>query len=489
VKQRILTAYKKTKNKFNISQEKYLTLYSRRQRRILQFPILLVIIYLAFTLVLYALGPFAWVTYKPVSFWTLQVSYIGMLYLGYQFGLRWSEKEQTEWQTNEDCALIKWMNLLVWFNLIFVIVNLFRGYCYNSFDFPGLINNITYGIQHMGNSYSIYQSRISTIPSNQILGGQAVTFVNYIWEFIAFDILLLGILYIKKVSKPTCVCLLITYFVIIIYFISIGTNIGVFRIILAVVLFYILKQENKHFYIDKGTSKKGILTIIVLVFLAISIVIVYFVTTMKSRGGILQWNSDSYNVGGIPLNRDSIFFKLLPSSLYIPLISLSRYLTSGYYGFSLCLRLPWIPTFGLGSSLQLVDIISEHFFDVRTRTYQYRAMQFGWDDRIQWHSMYSWIANDFSFIGVIFILFIFGFVFALAYKDSLTKKNPFAKVIVYYFIFAAIFIPCNNQIIQTTYVLFSFITMFVCWILTRNGHLLPFRREIKNVFRRKPKQK
>jgi len=216
-----------------------------------------------------------------------------------------------------------------------------------------------------------------------------------------------------------------------------------------------------------------------LALVGVAVVVVYFVKIMKCRGGILNWDSASYNVGGIGLNRDSIFFAILPESLYIPLISISSYLTQGYYGLSLCMSLPWIPTFGLGTSLQIVDLISDHFFDIRSSTYQFRAMEFGWDDRINWHSMYSWFANDVGFYGVIAVMFVIGFVFALVYKDSITTRNPFARVLVFYFALMFVFIPCNNQIIQTTYTLFPLITIFACWIASRSVRMRRFLNNLK----------
>ena len=210
-----------------------------------------------------------------------------------------------------------------------------------------------------------------------------------------------------------------------------------------------------------------------IILLAVAIIIItlyYFVSTIKSRGGILSWNSASFNIGGIGLNKDSVFFSILPESLYIPLIAVSNYVAQGYYAFSLCMRLPWIPTFGLGGSLQIIDIITKHFVDIDSMTYQRRMEQFGWNARIRWHTIYTWFANDVSIYGVVLIMFVIGFCFALAYKDSLSGKNPFARIMVYFLVVTCLFIPCNSQILQSTYTLFSFITILICWLTTRRSY-------------------
>ena len=150
------------------------------------------------------------------------------------------------------------------------------------------------------------------------------------------------------------------------------------------------------------------------------------------------------------------------------MISLSAYLTQGYYAFSLCTLVPWKPMFGVGSSMWLVNIITEHFADIEQMTYQYRIQEvFGWDSKVQWASMYTWFANDVSIYGVVLVMFVIGYLLALTYRDSLTSDNPFAKLLVIYFAIMCIFMPCNNQIFQSTYTLFAFFTALIGWIITR----------------------
>ena len=98
---------------------------------------------------------------------------------------------------------------------------------------------------------------------------------------------------------------------------------------------------------------------------------------------------------------------------------------------------------------------------------------------VQWHTMYSWIANDFSYIGVIFIMAVLGFLFAKVYKDCMNDNNPFAYLMLYYLVLMAVFLPCNNQVFQSTYVLFSFILVFVKWLLSRKGIVIKIGDRIR----------
>ena len=131
--------------------------------------------------------------------------------------------------------------------------------------------------------------------------------------------------------------------------------------------------------------------------------------------------------------------------------------------------------FGLGSCKVIQELLSTVLPSIADWTYQARITEFGWDDYMQWHTMYSWFANDVSYLGVIAVMFIFGLVFARCYKDSITTENPFANLMVYYMFLMAIFAPCNNQIFQTRDIFFSFITVFLGWICTRGRKTVRFR--------------
>ena len=459
--------------RYKANDRLYQSEYSMRQKILLQLPIVLIVAYLLFTLLLYAVGPFAWKTPTPVKFWLLQLCYIVMLYLGFQVGVRTRtrRKDNWNWDTRGDTVVLKLMPVLLAINLVYIVVNLFRSFGYSTWDFRGLIEDLFFGIQNLGGGYSIHQGLMDSLDGNQVLGGYIVTAINYLWNFFSFAVVLFGILYFTRMKMGSRILASANVVLILVNYVSIGTNIGVFRIVMAIAMFVMISYLKQIFRSFDKKKKQQMIFVVGLALTAIVVVLVYFVQTMKGRGGILNWDSESYNVGGVGLNRDSVMFKIFPESMYIPMISISNYLTQGYYGLALCMSLPWVPTYGLGSSLQIVDLFSDHLFDIRTSTYQFRAIVFGWDDRINWHSMYSWFANDVSFYGVIVLMFVIGLVFAMVYKDSITTRNPFARVLVFYFTLMFVFIPCNNQIIQTTYTLFSFVTVLFCWIVTGNAKL------------------
>lgn len=430
-------------------------------------PLITIVSYLTLTIILYAFGPFAWETSYPVIWGMLNIAYIVAFVFGWYVGIKnKSSVHVKEWTCIDTRRIIKYLNPMLLINLTFELINLFRRFAYHSFDINGLMDDILYGFLNPGNSYNIFQDKINILTSEQVLGGYVMTIFNYIWKFVSFIVVLLGIFYFKRLKWHTKMFMVITCIVIIAGYISTGTNIGVFRLILAIFIFFWLKiTRNKIIYGYSKYKKKMMLIFVI----SIVLMTILFNNIMQSRGGILSWNESTYNIGGVHLDKESIFFKILPNELHMLLVSSSSYLTQGYYGMSLCLNIEWMPTFGVGHSMALVKFLSKYVSETtRDRTYQHRLTEFGWEEDVRWHSMYSWFANDVSFIGVIWVMFFIGVIFAMAYKESILTNNPFAHLLVYYFSLMAFFIPCNNQIFQSTYTMFSFITAMFLWMYTRS---------------------
>ena len=114
---------------------------------------------------------------------------------------------------------------------------------------------------------------------------------------------------------------------------------------------------------------------------------------------------------------------------------------------ALALSLDWIPTWGTGFSSFIRNNLQELFnIDLIKFSYQGRAEKFGWGANRNWHTGYTWFANDVSFIGVIFLMFIIGWLLARMYKDSVENRNPFACVIFGIMLMQVLFLSCNNKI-------------------------------------------
>ena len=240
------------------------------------------------------------------------------------------------------------------------LIDFIRSFGYATFTLTGYINSIIFGFFNMGAGYS---KRLETaaVGGAELLGGNLFTLINLLWFFIELNGVLLGILYFKKAKFITRFLVIINIFEVCVYYISVGTNIGLFRILLAIGLFGgigLLKRERN---VRRAPNMKRVFIIFGIVGI---IVICFFIQTLRSRGGILYWDSSWYNVGGIGVKRDSVLFQYLPTTLYLTVVAVSSYLTQGYQAFAYSLNVSWTPMFGLGQSYQIVQLLSKYIFDL-----------------------------------------------------------------------------------------------------------------------------
>lgn len=139
---------------------------------------------------------------------------------------------------------------------------------------------------------------------------------------------------------------------------------------------------------------------------------------------------------------------------------LTVYLAQGYKGMSISLSEPFDSTYGVGHSVFLQHVFEDYLgFNIREKTFQ-RKITDRWDENIYWHSAYSYFANDVSFFGVTFIMFAIGLLFSKVVNAALAKRDFIAKLLIPLFALMFLYFPANNQV-------FSFLeSMISFWVLT-----------------------
>ena len=442
-------------------------------------PIRLTLVYLAFSVLVYTFGPFDWTTSNPVLFYALIVLYMAALWFGYRVGGKKVFPKAIEWSADYTNKLMPVLSVLIIANYLIYVVNIFREYGLQTFDFPELFRQMAIGIKNPGLGYYYRCLRVDSLKGTEVMGGQMVSLLNYIWSFFRYPILLMGMLNFRKLKIWGKLFMALYLVTMALFYLSIGTTIDVLHIFLLLELPAILKTFSAWY--KRKLTRKHVVKLVASLLAGILLVMGYFTWMMLSRGGINNYDQPDYNIGGVPLDPGVVPPETAPegipsepSGIQVPpvvmkfWISFSSYFTQGYYGMAQALELPWTPMFGVGNSMFLVDFISEHVYDIDQFTYQMKLENaFGWGSDNQWHSMYTWLANDVSFLGVIFVMFFLGVLFAMMFKDAIATENPFAKMSVFYFILMMVFIPCNNQIAQRSDTLFSFVLIVFCWFASK----------------------
>lgn len=246
---------------------------------------------------------------------------------------------------------------------------------------------------------------------------------------------------------------------------SIGTNKGVADYFAMIPILVIAGNRN---YLGALTFKRVAIALLIIALLS-AIFIAAFSYNITGRANfdnnyfeqIVERNS---NVKAYPILRD------LPVQFQASVIYLFAYLTQGYYSLSLCLEEPFVFCYGVGNS---PFFLSNYFYkftgiDVADQTYPARIEKNGIHRFLNWHTIYSWLASDFSFYGVIVIMYLLGRLFADVWTSALVGVNPFAAPMLSLMSIMAFYIPANNQILAFAPSGISLFLIFPLWLYFNN---------------------
>lgn len=224
--------------------------------------------------------------------------------------------------------------------------------------------------------------------------------------------------------------------------------------------------------------------------LTVSKMIVIFIVLLAGVVALSEILSQRYST--INLNGENILYHLHPlmswdeNSIILKIFGtekgfligmLMMYLSNGVYGLSVCLSLPFQWTYFLGSSYAVARMF-ELFFKadgaIFENTYIYRAGEKGWG-MDKWHSLYSWLASDFTFTGVLGITFFFAYFYGKLWKQILIETNPFAKPLFILLSLGLIFSYSNNQIMHSLQGTLALVIIFIMYL---SGNAFSYQKRI-----------
>lgn len=244
---------------------------------------------------------------------------------------------------------------------------------------------------------------------------------------------------------------------------AIGTNAGVARFLFIAVwlLFtsWILRRRKLH--------RRHFIRLLVLGVIAFIVMFSFFTSTMLDRGSSIR--RYYFSTLGIYADENHILMRSFPPELQVGVAGLSSYITQGYYALYLALDEPFVPMFGVGYSQflfrQVARIVDTP--EILDLPYPVRLQKYGWDAYGHWSTIYPWLASDLSFPGTILAMFFIGYLFAMAWLDTLNRLNPFAVVMFSQFLIMLLYFPANNQLLQGGEGLVAFWSTLILWLLTR----------------------
>lgn len=180
-----------------------------------------------------------------------------------------------------------------------------------------------------------------------------------------------------------------------------------------------------------------------------------------------------------PIQPDHWALDLVPKSIEAGFLSAFYYYGHGYEGLAICLEQPIDRiAFGFGHSSVLMRVLERLAGerDIRELSYFERIIE---DERYSpslWITIYPWIASDVTFPGSVIAIFLLAMLLALAWRDVVVSRNPFAAWALGWLFYTVAMIPIIFP--PGDYGAFlSYWGSVAIWLIARSGWRL--RREVR----------
>ncbi|WP_299744269.1 hypothetical protein [uncultured Rossellomorea sp.] len=438
----------------------------RDKRKALYKPLLIVEAYLVFTIILYIFGPWDWPTHNVLKFYLLIFLYHIAFISGYFMSMQNVSfiRLNNNFFVNEEKRnriiqmIIRYLNIAIIVYLILAVVNAIRVVGLSGFSPVSYYNEVINGLNNPAGQY------FEKFDQGSLYGGSFLSYANVLLSPLLWPVIPLSIYYFKELKFNKKVLVILAILLESSRWVATGTNKGIFDMAFVIITMLLIKnifRKPKKTIVRKkyATWKVAIILIWPLI---------YFVDAISGRlgGDKINFSTINPNVG---INEESFFMQIMPESFETGLIFLTSYVTQGYYAMSMALSMPYTPMFGVGNSVFLMSNFKQiSGMEVFQNTYQSKVeATFGWAALNKWHTFYTWIANDVSFIGVIFIMFIIGYIYASVWKDVVINENPVAITLMALFTIMFAYISANNQVLSYPTTFTAFWGLIIYWIYSK----------------------
>lgn len=163
---------------------------------------------------------------------------------------------------------------------------------------------------------------------------------------------------------------------------------------------------------------------------------------------------------------DNLIIDVFGKDVGVGLISFGSYVSNAYPGLNYCLQLPFVWTYGYGGSRAANDYFHRYLglpseFE---NTYPLRMeKKVGWPGLMFWPTAFSWWASDLTWFGVVILMFLYTRVLCLMLKEAYYYNNPLSIATFSYLIIGIIYLPANNQLMQSTGNFISTVVLLIFW--------------------------
>lgn len=423
-------------------------------KKYLYLPLRILLIFNLTTIFLFVFGPIDWNLKNEwivVSYLLINLTF---LYFGYTVGIKYYKKNQkTElFEKNK-----KTIYIILFLGLFWFLPTVYLRLGGTNFDLNEIFERMSGSFLNSAIGYNKKNENFE-IGNNSVL-----QFFDFFFSTFNYALFPISILYFKKLNKLIKIIIIAIFLIECLSWIIIGTNKGIIDMFL---IFFLVGCV-----VDPQLFNFNIKKLLILI-LSISLILFFFFTAVLSRFGVIEntdiLNNLDLNVLGNPLKNSSIYLDM-NIGVKFAIMQFTSYLTQGYYNLGVALNEPFIWTYGFGNSWMGIFIWERFTGDnLLANTYLGQMEKnHGIDPKIAWHSIYTWLASDFTFFGVPIFIFFVGYFFARSWLDTIFKRTIFS-IIVFCLLGQMIFyFFANNQIFS-----FSFVPLcvfFTIWCINRQN--------------------
>ncbi|HTM66063.1 MAG TPA: O-antigen polymerase [Flavipsychrobacter sp.] len=418
-------------------------------RKSLVSPIYFVLGFNLFTIVIFITAPYDWSRSDPnvtVLYLLLNMAFI---YAGYRLGSGAGSRRNIKLNVPFKIPNAKITSFLfIFYSLTFLI-----KYAYLTrfpfYDIKGMISYLSLGFfdPQLAYNLSVYDSRSFTVSWILFTFISIFNQLFFIFGFISW-----------KSLKPFLRILLIFFVSIeVFYWLGRATAFGIISLITTLVLCIISQRKS-----IKISFRSMVGIIVVFAFS-----ILFFGSLKQGRSGTVNLNLQNFDQGNASVLYNHYVLGFIPDDLTITYMYSVSYLAQGYYHLGLAMKnAPFSSTFMLGNNPALISIADNVGIHLWDRTYiHWLQVNCGIDEMAKWHSAYLWFANDVSFLGVPFILFIIAYFSGYARAFALKHNDLMSKVVFVLTMSVLLYLFANNTFLYQYFYSFTFVVSI--WYFTR----------------------
>lgn len=391
------------------------------------FPIKFVLLFLIVTEILFFVGPINWQINNNILiiFFFLIVNIA--LYWGYRCGLKLKKRRCTPISNNK-------LDKIIFFTLLITLLRIY--FSFGTLSISTIYDQTFYAIHNPGEVYyaKTYETSIPRLILMSLLAlPQYIGMVS-------------GCFYWKRLSKLYKILYAVILILEIASWLSIGVRKGIFDILIIIFASYFARSYSI-------VGSKNVRKYYKYFFLVVCFFLMYFTYSTVARYGT---NVDFYKV----LNIKESYYDV-PEYIILPLYFVSIYLCQGYYALDKAFDIGIIQPNIFNTNFFTINVLERIDPSIMDGSYlSLLERNYGIDPLASWHSIYVWLANGFTFLGVPFVIFIIGYYFAKSWMSSIYEKNIISvslfaihfQMIMYFF--------ANNQVYS-----FSFVVIVGLFVL------------------------